>query len=234
MRDCFTVFRPHSCSESRGASPRARRRWSSPHREWRAGDTPRRVADWPRAPVGQTEVGAGRGCGSPRRPPSVRPRTPRAAVRSTSRERRFSLRDSRRDGASRAPVLERLLDHGRARSGGKVGAALAAPATDHRASRSIAHPETEAVLLLPLAVVRLVCPFHPWPPRTPGPRCGAPGRARGMYFEHARTSGNAESMGWSRTSAIHPQWAGAAGRTGRSPRQTSLGCVLVASVGTTG
>ena len=40
------------------------------------------------------------------------------------------------------------------------------------------HPEAEAVLLLPLPVVRLERPLHAWPPRTPGPREWALGAAR--------------------------------------------------------
>src|SRR5438045_2527985 len=80
-----------------------------------------------------------------------------------------------------------MIVHGRARSGRKLGAALGAATSNHRAACSIAHPEAESVLLLPPAIVRLVCPFHPWPPRTPGPRWGPGAGAR--HVVHARTSG---------------------------------------------
>src|SRR5438552_6396261 len=81
-----------------------------------------------------------------------------------------------------------MIDHERARSGRKLGAALAAATSNHRAAGSIAHPEAESVFLLPSAVVRLVCPFHPWPPRTPGPRWG-PGAGARHTAVRARTSG---------------------------------------------
>src|SRR5437879_4474316 len=82
-----------------------------------------------------------------------------------------------------------MIDHERAGSGRKLGAALAAATSNHRAAGSIPHPEPEPVFLLPSAVVRLVCPFHPWPPRTPGPRWG-PGAGRAAIAAvHARTSG---------------------------------------------
>src|SRR5262245_33811508 len=105
-----------------------------------------------------------------------------------------------------------MLDHGRARSGGKLGAALAAPATNHRATRSIAHPETKAVLLLALPVVRLVRPFHPWPPRTPGPRWGHGAGARHVV-ELAR-KWTAESTGRFQNRAIGPR---AVARRSRAP-----------------
>ena len=83
----------------------------------------------------------------------------------------------RRIGASRAPCSG-------ARSGAQTMTAPRSTPLDHVLSVGRAHPHTEAVRLLPLAVVRLECAFHwkPWsPPReaksaycTRGfPRCGS-------------------------------------------------------------
>jgi hypothetical protein len=44
------------------------------------------------------------------------------------------------------------------------------------------------VLLLALPVVRLVRPFHPWPPRTPGPKWGLGASARHVVWS-SRASG---------------------------------------------
>ena len=68
------------------------------------------------------------------------------------------------------------LEH--ARSGRQAVAALGPTPTDRGATRARPHAETEAVLLLPLPVVRLKRPLHAWPPRTPGPREWALGAAR--------------------------------------------------------
>jgi hypothetical protein len=122
--------------------------------------------------------GAGRGFASRPRPPTDQPRTPLWAARPKIRESRFSLRDFLHDAAARERAHGTMIGHGRARSGGKVRAALAAPAPDHRAARAVPHPEPEAVLLLPFPIVRLVCPFHAWPPRTPRPRWGPGAGAR--------------------------------------------------------
>jgi hypothetical protein len=66
------------------------------------------------------------------------------------------------------------------------------------------------VLLLALPVVRLVRPFHPWPPRTPGPRWGRGAGAR-RVVELAR-KWNAESTGRFRSPAIgRPGGFGAVG-----------------------
>ncbi len=115
-----------------------------------------------------------------------RPRTRRAAAPDPTPRRRFSPRDSRSAGAGRGPAPETTIDHGRARSGGEVRAALGATAANHRAARAIAHPKSETVLLLPFPVVRLVCAFHPWPPRTPGPRRGPGAGARQLLSTRAK------------------------------------------------
>src|ERR1700704_3580825 len=99
----------------------------------------------------------------------------RGGVPEVPRPPRPSLRDSRSAGAGRGPASEMTIDHGLAKSGGEVRAALGATASNHRAARAIAHPKSETVLLLASSVVRLVCAFHPWPPRTPGPRKGPRG-----------------------------------------------------------
>jgi hypothetical protein len=163
---------PRIGTGSRASWLQARKPTLSPRRAApERGSRTHAAADRRSAPSPRATFGAG-DCASPRFRPVVPPRTRRGAVRHRRRAPRFSPRDLRPHACDRAPAPETMLDHGRARSGGKVGAALAAPASNDRATRSIAHPEPEAVLLLAFPVVRLVRPFHPWPPRTPGPRWG--------------------------------------------------------------
>jgi hypothetical protein len=88
-----------------------------------------------------------------------------AEGRPANRARRRSPRAHRIGGGGREPTPGTIDGHERARSGRQTAAALAAPPTDHGATRARAHPEAEAVLLLPLAVVRLKRPLHAWPPR---------------------------------------------------------------------
>ncbi len=101
----------------------------------------------------------------------------RAAVRRCRRERRS--RSGLLGGGANRPRV-RGTRHGleRARSGRQGVAALGPTPTDRGATRARPHAETEAVLLLPLPVVRLKRPLHAWPPRKPGPREWALGAAR--------------------------------------------------------
>jgi hypothetical protein len=169
---------PGTQSESRASCSQAPTSASSPPQPApERGSRTRAAADLHSAASPRAAFGAD-GCASPRSRPTVPRHRRRGAVGRWRRSPRFSPRDLRPHACDRAPAPETMLDHGRARSGGKVGAALAAPASNHRATRSIAHPEPEAVLLLASPVVRLVRPFHPWPPRTPGPRWGHGAGAR--------------------------------------------------------
>ena len=83
------------------------------------------------------------------------------------------------DGAGPEPARETSTAHEPAKSGRQAGAALGPAASQHPAPGLRPHPQAEAVLLAPLAIVRLERPLHAWPPRTPEPQPdGAPGARR--------------------------------------------------------
>lgn len=72
-----------------------------------------------------------------------------------------------------------MIVHESAKSGRQARAALGPTATQHPASCLRPHAQAEAVLLASLAIVRLKCPLHAWPPRTPEPQPDeAPGARR--------------------------------------------------------
>ncbi|MDQ1382441.1 MAG: hypothetical protein QOJ71_3160 [Actinomycetota bacterium] len=177
-----------------------------------------------RVPAARRAVGGGHDCGRPRHLRPDRPKTLRAGALELPRPPRLSPRDSRSVGGGRVPAPETTIDHGRAKSGGEVRAALGATASNHRAAGAIAHPKSETVLLLASPVVRLVCAFHPWPPRSPGPRKGPRG-GRAASTEHAR-KWTAESTGSSRAAAIRRQTRSgpARGSDGALRRRNPQGC----------
>lgn len=94
---------------------------------------------------------------------------------------RHSLPELQNGGVGHGPTTGMSQVHGRARSGGQVGATLAAAPRNHGFSAALAHPHAEAVRLLALAVVGLKRPLHAWPPRIARAEVGAPGRARNRF-----------------------------------------------------
>src|SRR5204862_5893495 len=107
--------------------------------------------------------------------------TRHAGVRLPARRPRSSPSRHLGGGGGPRPAREISTVHESARSGRQAVAALGPSAPQHRATGLRPHPQTEAVLLAPSAIVRLERPLHAWPPRTPratrraGPR-GAAGR----------------------------------------------------------
>ena len=123
-------------------------------------------------------AGGAAGCAPPHRRRAGRPRRrhaggPSSPARaqvtvSTPRRRREPAASARNDARSRTGQIRPTGGRGPWTAGAAITARPAAGA----------HAEPEAVLLLPLAVVRLERPLHAWPPRTPGPREWALGAAR--------------------------------------------------------
>ena len=119
-------------------------------------------------------AGAGeRGSGRRRCRRGDSPRTQRAAVPSDHQDARHSLRELPSGGVGHGPATGMSQVHGRARSGGQVGATLAAAPGDHGFPAATAHPHAKTVRLLALAVVGLKRPLHAWPPRIARAEVGA-------------------------------------------------------------
>ena len=100
-----------------------------------------------------------------------------AAVRIAAPTRAAShVESSRRDGAGPEPALETLLDHGRARSGREIGAALAAPATrSPRARRGCASGDGSRASSSACGCSAGRSSSRMASSRRPGPRCGPRG-----------------------------------------------------------
>ena len=183
----------------------------------------------PRRPRRRAAGGAP-GCGRPRHRPDGRRRTPRAGDRPCPQVRRSR---SGLLGGGAGPRPAHGTTHGleQARSGRQACRGPWPDADGAPRDPPGPHPEAEAVLLLPLAVVRLERPLHAWPPRTPGPRYlqgkWALGAAR-----HRRADARAgrwtvqctASPGQARQSRPNPPIAGAGEHSTARPMFASRAC----------